>query len=255
MSDGHGAVGDARKAIWEAQAACLPPNDYGKRRGGAGDLVGPQIGAGVVAQADSPHALAYPDIYGGCPCFACWDNRNPAPEGGIRWGSVMNLCPACGNKRCPAAGDHAKWACSGSNETGQRGTPIESPAPVDAVTLTEQDHALGVLVDETCVMFTQADVEHIVQRHVAPLAAQVAAEASEYEGMVRQRNEQQARAEMLELERQGQARRVDAAEARHDALAARITALADEWQGIRELRHSPVYAARLRALLAEGGDA
>lgn len=61
----------------------------------------------------------YPDILGGCPCLACWDDRNPMDEDGIRF-AIMNLCPACGNKRCPAADDHETWACNGSNEPGQR---------------------------------------------------------------------------------------------------------------------------------------
>ncbi|MGZ4663610.1 MAG: hypothetical protein ACXV5Q_00790 [Frankiaceae bacterium] len=30
----------------------------------------------------------------------------------------MNLCPHCGNKRCPRSWDH-QYACSGSNEPGQ----------------------------------------------------------------------------------------------------------------------------------------
>jgi len=33
----------------------------------------------------------------------------------------MILCPTCGNKRCPKAGDH-NLACTGSNEPGQPGS-------------------------------------------------------------------------------------------------------------------------------------
>jgi len=33
----------------------------------------------------------------------------------------MNLCPICGNKRCPRATDHRN-ACTGSNEPGQPGS-------------------------------------------------------------------------------------------------------------------------------------
>lgn len=68
-------------------------------------------------------ALPYPDIFGGCPCWTCWDKRTPTPAEGFRFG-IMNLCPTCGNKRCPAASDHEKWVCSGSNEPGQKAQPI-----------------------------------------------------------------------------------------------------------------------------------
>jgi hypothetical protein len=33
----------------------------------------------------------------------------------------MNLCPDCGNKRCPKATDHRN-ACGDSNEPGQEGS-------------------------------------------------------------------------------------------------------------------------------------
>lgn len=33
----------------------------------------------------------------------------------------MNLCPVCGNKRCPRATDHRN-ECTGSNEPGQPGS-------------------------------------------------------------------------------------------------------------------------------------
>lgn len=35
--------------------------------------------------------------------------------------SRMVLCPTCGNKRCPRASNHRHY-CSGSNESGQRGS-------------------------------------------------------------------------------------------------------------------------------------
>lgn len=35
--------------------------------------------------------------------------------------TVMVVCPACGNKRCPHATNHAN-ECTGSNESGQRGS-------------------------------------------------------------------------------------------------------------------------------------
>lgn len=67
----------------------------------------------------APDNLPYPDIFGGCPCYACWDKRTPVnPEFGFKF-SVMNLCPTCGNKRCPAAMDHERFVCGGSNEPGQ----------------------------------------------------------------------------------------------------------------------------------------
>lgn len=36
-------------------------------------------------------------------------------------GQRMNLCPECGNKRCPRSSNHDN-ACTGSNETGQPGS-------------------------------------------------------------------------------------------------------------------------------------
>jgi hypothetical protein len=122
---------EQRDAITKAQAACRPPNDFGGRW--ADVYAGPVVEAVVIESCPvvTPSLKPYPDIYGGCPCLACWIERNPVPEGGIRWSSVMNLCPACGNKRCPAANDHAKWVCSGSNDTGQVGSLL-APGPVDA---------------------------------------------------------------------------------------------------------------------------
>lgn len=50
-----------------------------------------------------------------CPCAAC------DPGMLQRYPSRMNVCPDCGNKRCPKAANHAVWQCSGSNEPGQVG--------------------------------------------------------------------------------------------------------------------------------------
>jgi hypothetical protein len=53
----------------------------------------------------------------------------------------MNVCPDCGNKRCPKAANHARWQCSGSNETGQVGVPVNAwPfAPGDVVRDSGED--------------------------------------------------------------------------------------------------------------------
>lgn len=48
----------------------------------------------------------------GCWCARCH------PATGFR---VMNLCPDCGNKRCPRATHHIH-ECTGSNEPGQPGS-------------------------------------------------------------------------------------------------------------------------------------
>jgi hypothetical protein len=62
-----------------------------------------------------------------CVCAVCgppWRDERPRPDqethpaGWLAWGSYMALCPTCGNKRCPAAGDHA-LECSGSNSPDQ----------------------------------------------------------------------------------------------------------------------------------------
>jgi len=38
--------------------------------------------------------------------------------------SRMNVCPDCGNKRCPKAANHRLWQCSGSNAVGQVGVRV-----------------------------------------------------------------------------------------------------------------------------------
>lgn len=59
-----------------------------------------------------------------CPCAACDPGLilDGKPTG---LPSRMNVCPDCGNKRCPKAANHARWQCSGSNAVGQVGVPVE----------------------------------------------------------------------------------------------------------------------------------
>lgn len=57
---------------------------------------------------------------GDCWCYHCDIERRR--EGIIGLFDVrMNLCPDCGNKRCPKATDH-HYECTGSNEAGQEGS-------------------------------------------------------------------------------------------------------------------------------------
>lgn len=60
-----------------------------------------------------------------CSCAAC-DPGVIVDGKRTGFASRMNVCPDCGNKRCPKAANHAKWQCSGSNEVGQVGVPIGS---------------------------------------------------------------------------------------------------------------------------------
>jgi hypothetical protein len=62
-------------------------------------------------------------VVGGCEnCHRCLDGvLDPANGNFPVTSSRMILCPACGNKRCPKASDHA-LSCSGSNEPGQKGS-------------------------------------------------------------------------------------------------------------------------------------
>jgi len=78
------------------------------------------IRAAILGEApESAAATKDPD----CPCAACDPgmslNGEPLP-----FASRMNVCPDCGNKRCPKAANHATWQCSGSNEVGQIGKPV-----------------------------------------------------------------------------------------------------------------------------------
>jgi hypothetical protein len=63
-----------------------------------------------------------------CPCAACDPGLVLPGDSPIWFPSRMNVCPDCGNKRCPKAANHAVWQCSGSNETGQAGVPVARPA-------------------------------------------------------------------------------------------------------------------------------
>lgn len=71
----------------------------------------------------------------GCPCAAC-DPGLILDGERLPFASRMNVCPDCGNKRCPKAANHALWQCSGSNAVGQVGVRTEEAriaAPVPAV--------------------------------------------------------------------------------------------------------------------------
>lgn len=59
----------------------------------------------------------------GCWCARCH------PATGFR---VMNLCPDCGNKRCPRATHHIH-ECTGSNEPGQPGSDYANIRRIERV--------------------------------------------------------------------------------------------------------------------------
>jgi hypothetical protein len=59
------------------------------------------------------------EIYAKCQCLICIKKRDK--ELGNICQSAMQLCPECGNKRCPKAHDH-NLLCTGSNEPGQDGS-------------------------------------------------------------------------------------------------------------------------------------
>lgn len=55
-------------------------------------------------------------------CHRCWAEWAESKTLIERMGTRrMQLCPECGNKRCPKATDH-RIACTGSNEPGQHGS-------------------------------------------------------------------------------------------------------------------------------------
>jgi hypothetical protein len=58
-----------------------------------------------------------------CGCFSCRTETGDGMTviGGMKFLSVMVLCPDCGNKRCPKATRHDQ-SCTGSNDTGQEGS-------------------------------------------------------------------------------------------------------------------------------------
>jgi len=66
-----------------------------------------------------------------CPCAACDPGLviDGKPSG---LPSRMNVCPDCGNKRCPKAANHATWQCSGSNAVGQVGVRVDDSYVADA---------------------------------------------------------------------------------------------------------------------------
>ena len=51
-----------------------------------------------------------------CSCEACLFEAN---GGKPFWRDMMNLCPKCGNKRCPHVENH-RFHCTGSNAVGQK---------------------------------------------------------------------------------------------------------------------------------------
>ncbi len=65
----------------------------------------------------------------GCWCFRCDQGglTDFPPLGNLFFARVrMNLCPTCGNKRCPRSTDHTN-TCTGSNEPGQTGSIYTTP--------------------------------------------------------------------------------------------------------------------------------
>lgn len=55
-----------------------------------------------------------------CWCFKCDEAERAKSDNPLSY-MRMNLCPDCGNKRCPRATDHRN-DCTGSNEPGQEGS-------------------------------------------------------------------------------------------------------------------------------------
>jgi hypothetical protein len=94
------------------QAAC-------SRCGESVDAPDSDLGRAVVAVFEERHR-------GHCPCAAC-DPGMMLDGEYTPFPSRMNICPQCGNKRCPKASNHARWQCSGSNDVGQVGVPVAGP--------------------------------------------------------------------------------------------------------------------------------
>lgn len=67
------------------------------------------------------HQNTYGSIFDGeCWCYDCDQERRDKGEiGPLEF--RMNLCPDCGNKRCPKATNH-NHHCSNSNEPEQEGS-------------------------------------------------------------------------------------------------------------------------------------
>lgn len=58
-----------------------------------------------------------------CPCAKCDPGQAFGP---FVVPSRLNVCPICGNKRCPKGTDHDR-DCTGSNEPGQSGSRYAAP--------------------------------------------------------------------------------------------------------------------------------
>ncbi|XKH58667.1 helix-turn-helix transcriptional regulator (plasmid) [Citricoccus nitrophenolicus] len=60
-------------------------------------------------------------------CAVCTETALRIKHGDEFWQyRGMDVCPQCGNKRCPRA-DHHDYVCTGSNEPGQ--TPVKASSP------------------------------------------------------------------------------------------------------------------------------
>jgi hypothetical protein len=82
--------------------------------------------AALELEEPAPVATQAPKFVGGvsptCWCVRCDEATDPGPDAWISLGRArMNLCPDCGNKRCPKATFH-ELACTNSNEPGQEGS-------------------------------------------------------------------------------------------------------------------------------------
>lgn len=62
-----------------------------------------------------------------CQCTKCDDARveRERAEGKYPW-VMFQICPVCGNKRCPKGTDH-DLTCTNSNASGQKGSRYERP--------------------------------------------------------------------------------------------------------------------------------
>ena len=67
------------------------------------------------SKQEKKQALRKTDVSGSlpCGCLKCYPNVFP----NLRF----NVCPICGNKRCPHASDH-NYECTNSNDVGQTGS-------------------------------------------------------------------------------------------------------------------------------------
>jgi rRNA maturation endonuclease Nob1 len=59
--------------------------------------------------------IVKPDVSGSLPCRCLKCSPNVFPN------MRFNVCPICGNKRCPHASDH-NYECTNSNDVGQTGS-------------------------------------------------------------------------------------------------------------------------------------